>query len=104
MHIPGYVRRVFLILIVTALTACAAGQKHGTVGQYVEDSLVTTNVKAAVFKERTLSAAEISVETYNGIVQLSGFVSQPEQIAKATQVAQQVEGVREVKNNLMLKR
>lgn len=99
-----YVYVVFFALMVASLSACSTGQKHGTVGQYVEDSAITTNVKAAIFQQSDLSAAEINVETYNGIVQLSGFVSQPGQVSKAASVAKGVEGVRGVKNNLTVKR
>ncbi|MDL2284218.1 BON domain-containing protein [Oxalobacter sp. OttesenSCG-928-P03] len=99
-----YVYFAFFALMIAALSACASGQKHGTVGQYVEDSAITTNVKAAIFQESDLSAAEINVETYNGIVQLSGFVSQPGQIARAGEIAKKVEGVKGVKNSLTLKR
>lgn len=91
-------------LLFASLGACATGQKHGTVGQYIEDSAITTNVKAAIFQQDDLSAAEINVETFNGVVQLSGFVSRPAQIAKATEIARSVEGVKSVKNNLTVKR
>lgn len=94
----------FFALLFASLVACASGQKHGTVGEYVEDAVITTNVKAAIFQQSDLSAAEINVETDNGIVQLSGFVSQPSQISKATQIARSVEGVKGVKNNLNVKR
>lgn len=91
-------------LLIASLGACATGQKHGSVGQYIEDSAITTNVKAAIFRQDDLSAAEINVETFNGVVQLSGFVSQPAQIARATEIARSVEGVKGVKNNLTVKR
>lgn len=104
MKVFRYVYFAFFALLVASLSACATGQRHGTVGQYVEDSAITTNVKAAIFRESDLSAAEINVETYNGIVQLSGFVSQSAQISKAASVAKGVEGVKEVKNHLILKR
>lgn len=93
-----------LALILAVLGACATGHKSSSPGQYVSDSAITTSVKAAIFGESDLSAAEISVETHNGIVQLSGFVSQSSQIGRAEQVAKQVEGVKGVKNSLILKR
>ena len=99
-----YIYFAFFALMIATLGACASGQKHGTVGQYVEDSAITTNVKAAIFQESDLSAAEINVETYNGNVQLSGFVSQPAQITKAGEIAKKVEGVKGVKNSLTVKR
>lgn len=99
-----YTRFAFLALLVASLTACAVGQKHSTPGQYIEDSAITTNVKAAIFQQSDLSAAEINVETYHGVVQLSGFVSHPAQITKAGQVVREVEGVKGVKNSLTVKR
>jgi osmotically-inducible protein OsmY len=64
---------------------------------------VTTGVKAAIVKEPSLKVAEINVETYKGVVQLSGFVSSAENIATATTVARSVNGVKSVKNDLRLK-
>lgn len=104
MKLFRYVYFALFAVMVASLSACSTGQKHGTVGQYVEDSAITTNVKAAIFQESDLSAAEINVETFNGVVQLSGFVSQPAQISKAANVAKTVEGVKSVKNSLTVKR
>lgn len=104
MKVFRYACFAFFALLAASLSACSTGQKHGTVGRYVEDSSITTNVKAAIFQDPDLSTAEINVETLNGIVRLSGFVSQSAQIPKAGQVAQGVEGVKDVKNSLTVKR
>jgi osmotically-inducible protein OsmY len=72
-------------------------------GEFVDDAVITTKVKAAIIKEDSLKASEINVETYKGVVQLSGFVSSEADIAMATKVAGQVEGVTSVKNDIRLK-
>ena len=92
----------FLLLIVT-LVACASSSKHESTGQYVDDSVITTKVKSLIAADDFLKSFEISVETYKGIVQLSGFVDSQKAITKAGQIARSVKGVRDVKNNLIVK-
>ncbi|HEY8710864.1 MAG TPA: BON domain-containing protein, partial [Burkholderiaceae bacterium] len=76
--------------------------REGT-GEYLDDSVITTKVKAAIFNEPTLKSAEINVETFKGSVQLSGFVSNRAEIGKAAEVARSVRGVSSVKNDIRLK-
>ena len=78
----------------TALAGCASTQKHESTGQYIDDSAITTSVKAAIFNEPGLKSAEINVETFKGRVQLSGFVSSRSKIDRAVQLAQAVNGDR----------
>ena len=87
----------------TALAGCASTQKHESAGQYVDDTAITTKVKAAIFNEPTLKSAEINVETFKGRVQLSGFVSSRANIDRAVQVAQAVNGVSSVANDMRVK-
>ena len=89
--------------MIAAFLGCASTQKHESTGQYIDDSVITTKVKAAIFGEDTLKSLQISVETFKGVVQLSGFVDSPQSIARAGVVAAQVEGVKEVKNTLIVK-
>ena len=63
-----------VVLMATAL-GCASTAKHEGTGEYVDDTVITSKVKAAIFNEPTLKSAEINVETFKGVVQLSGFVS-----------------------------
>jgi osmotically-inducible protein OsmY len=72
-------------------------------GRVVDDSVITGKVKAALVADPTTKAHEISVETFKGVVQLSGFVDSPEARSRAGQVAQQIEGVKDVKNDLELR-
>ena len=77
--------------------------KKESAGEYVDDAVITTKIKAAVLKEPSLKSAEINVETYKGTVQLSGFVRSRADINKAVEVAKGVEGVKSVKNDMVLK-
>jgi osmotically-inducible protein OsmY len=87
----------------TALAGCASTQKSESTGQYIDDTAITTSVKAAIFNEPTLKSAEINVETFKGRVQLSGFVSSRDNINRAVTVAQGVKGVTSVGNDMRLK-
>jgi hyperosmotically inducible protein len=72
-------------------------------GQYVSDSAITAKVKSALLAEKGLKSTDISVETQNGVVQLSGFVVSSAQTDQAVDVAKHVKGVKDVKNDLRLK-
>ena len=82
---------------------CASTAKQEGTGEYIDDTVVTAKVKAAIFNEPTLKSAEINVETFKGVVQLSGFVNSREDVNKAVAVARQVPGVASVKNDMRLK-
>jgi len=81
----------------------AEAPKKASAGEYVDDAVITTKVKAAVLKEPSLKSAEINVETSKGTVQLSGFVRSRADINKAVEVAKGVKGVKSVKNDMILK-
>ena len=89
-------------LMITFL-GCAATQKQESTGQYIDDSAITTKVKAAIFNESTLKTLQINVKTFKGVVQLSGFVDSDQSVTKAGEVAGRVEGVNAVKNDLVVK-
>ncbi len=91
------------IALVTVLAACAGTQTRESSGEYLDDSVITTKVKAAIFNEGSLKSLQINVETFRGEVQLSGFVDSPASVAKAGEVARNVQGVKSVKNNLIVK-
>lgn len=94
---------LFLAILLLSMLGCAStAQKEGT-GEYVDDSVITTKVKAAIFDEPSLKVAEINVETFKGVVQLSGFVNSSADIGKAVEVARGVKGVKSVKNDMRLK-
>jgi osmotically-inducible protein OsmY len=85
------------------MLGCASSPKHEGTGEYIDDSVITTKVKAAVLNEPTLKSSEVNVETYKGVVQLSGFVNSEADITKAADVARSVKGVTSVKNDMHLK-
>ena len=90
-------------LMLSSVVGCAATASHESTGQYIDDAGITTGVKAAILNDPTLKVAEINVEPYKGVVQLSGFVSSAENVATAASVARSVNGVKSVKNDLRLK-
>lgn len=90
-------------LALASLTACASSPRQEGTGEYVDDTVITTKVKAAIFNEPTLKSAEINVETFKGRVQLSGFVSSQDNVNTAMRVARSVGGVTAVKDDMRLK-
>ena len=94
---------LFAAVSLTALAGCAGTQQQESTGQYIDDTGITTAVKAAIFNEPTLKSDEINVETFKGRVQLSGFVSSRASIDRAVQVAQGIKGVTSVGNDMRLK-
>lgn len=95
------------LLLVVALMAtfmgCAATQTSESTGQYIDDSAITTKVKTAIFDDPMLKTLQISVETFKGEVQLSGFVNSAHSVRRAGEVARAVRGVISVRNNLIVK-
>lgn len=91
----------FALLAVAA--GCAATQRHESTGEFVDDSVITTKVKGAIFNEPTLKTMQINVKTYKGVVQLSGFVDSRLSVAKAGEVARGVASVVSVENDLIVK-
>lgn len=89
--------------LIISLSACAATKTQESTGQYVDNSVLTAKVKTAIFNEPSLKSSEISVETYKGEVQLSGFVSSIEQTNKAVEIAKTIPGVTAVKNDMRVK-
>jgi osmotically-inducible protein OsmY len=94
---------VFLAILVASLVGCASTATQEGTGEYIDNAVITTKVKAAIFNEPTLKSFEINVETFKGTVQLSGFVNSQANIDKAVEVVRQVKGVKSVKNDMQLK-
>lgn len=82
---------------------CAATSTKESTGEYVDDSSITLKVKAAFVKDPLVKAIDVKVETFKGVVQLSGFVNSPEEKAQAGRVAATVSGVTDVKNSIAVK-
>lgn len=82
---------------------CASTAKHEGTGEYIDDSVITTKVKAEIFNDNSLKSSEINVETFKGVVQLSGFVNSQADINRAVEVTRKVKGVNEVRNDMQVK-
>jgi hypothetical protein len=98
----GFRILVLSIVLVSVWGCGSTTTKEGT-GEYVDDSVITTKVKTAIFNDSTLKVNEINVETFKGVVQLSGFVRSQADIDQAVQVARGVAGVKSVKNDMRIK-
>lgn len=94
---------IFTAIVFMSILGCASTTTSEGTGEYLDDSVITTKVKAAVFNEPTLKATEVNVETYKGIVQLSGFVDSQSDINKAEEVARNVKGVKSIRNDMRVK-
>src|SRR5471030_2286675 len=95
--INKFVSAAFLAIALASVVGCASTSKQEGTGEYVDDSVITTKVKAAILNEATLKVAQINVETFKGVVQLSGFVNSQAAVSKATEVTRTVKGVKSVK-------
>jgi len=89
--------------VFASLLGCASTATQEGTGEYVDDTVITAKVKGEIFNDPSLKSAEINVETFKGVVQLSGFVNSQEDINKAVRVARSVKGVVSVKNAMRLK-
>ncbi len=92
-----------LLMFVATFGACASTRTQESAGEYVDDSVITTKVKSLLAGDDFLKSFQISVETYKGAVQLSGFVNSRQAVDKASQITRSVKGVRSVKNDLIVK-
>ena len=99
-----YLSTILIAVMLATVLGCASTPKQEGTGEYFDDSVITTKVKAAVFNEPSLKSAEIKVETFKGEVQLSGFVSSQADINTAVEVARSVKGVTSVRNDMRVKR
>lgn len=102
--IRPFIVLAMVMMTVTTISACTSHSRTSeTTGQYVDDATITSKVKAAILGEPGLSVVDIGVETYKGVVQLSGFVNTAQAKAHAGEIAANVSGVKSVRNNLVVK-
>lgn len=94
---------VMMVVLAITMASCAMIEGRETPGQYVDDAAVTTRVKAAFVSDPVVEATQVSVETMQGVVQLSGFVDTPEEQSRAVEVASRVEGVRSVQDDIVVR-
>ena len=91
------------LLAVTLIVSCASSPTQESTGQFVDDSAITTKVKTKLLDDPMVSGLDISVETYKGIVQLSGFVNSESEKKQAEVISEGTDGVRSVKNDIHVK-
>lgn len=104
MNSTHFLKRFVLgIALVTFIAGCAGTSKQESTGEYLDDSAITTKVKAEIFNDPTLKVSQINVESYKGVVQLSGFVDSKQASEKAVHVTEAVQCVKAVKNSLVIK-
>lgn len=96
-------RFLLLLVVIATFAACASTSTRESTGEYVDDSVITSKVKSMLAADDFLKSFEISVETYQGTVQLSGFVNSQKAVNKANEIAKSVKGVKSIKNDLILK-
>jgi osmotically-inducible protein OsmY len=99
--------RVIALAVLTGITllstGCAVVRGQETVGAYVDDAAITAAIKAKFVDDKIVSAASISVETLNGIVQLSGFAKSAAEKSQAEQIARGSKNVRSVRNDIIVR-
>lgn len=101
--IGKYLTALFLAVSVVTAVGCASTSKQEGTGEYIDDSVITGKVKAALIKDETVKATEVNVETFKGAVQLSGFVASQAAANKAVEIARGISGVKSVKNDMRIK-
>lgn len=94
---------VISFLLVMLIAGCAGGATHESTGEYLDDSVLTTKVKTTILGDSRLKLLQISVETFKGVVQLSGFVDSAGAATRAVELARKVPGVKSVNNSLIVK-
>lgn len=93
----------FALIFGGALAGCAPTETRSSTGEYIDDTALTAKVKTALTTDSDVKARNISVETFRGTVQLSGFVDSREEVNRAAEIAREIEGVRSVENDLQIR-
>jgi osmotically-inducible protein OsmY len=101
--VKHFISFLLLLAVIATLAACASTATRESTGEFVDDSVVTTKIKSLLAADDLLKSFQISVETYQGTVQLSGFVNSRKAVDKADEIVRSVKGVKSVKNNLIVK-
>jgi osmotically-inducible protein OsmY len=97
------IRYFVLLALIAFLAACASTRTQESTGEYVDDSVITTKVKSLLAADDFLKSFQIGVESFKGVVQLSGFVNTQKAVDKAIEITRSVKGVKSVKNDLIVK-
>ena len=92
-----------ILMLIATFAACASTPTSESTGEIIDDSVITTKVKSLLAGDDFLKSFQIGVETYKGVVQLSGFVNSKQAVDKAVEITRSVKGVKSIKNNLIVK-
>lgn len=95
----------FLVILILAISVagCAGGKTYESTGEHIDDTAITTKVKASILGDSRLKMLQINVKTFKGVVQLSGFVDSSAMATRAVELARTVKGVKMVNNSLIVK-
>lgn len=102
-RLRNYLSVLFLALTLITVVGCASTATKEGAGEYFDDSVITTKVKATILDQPMLKVFEIQVDTFKGVVHLSGVVSSADEVTRAFEVARRIPGVKSVRNDLRLK-
>jgi hyperosmotically inducible protein len=103
LSLPFIRRAVVVVALAASMSACSVARNQETVGSYVDDSLITTDIKSKMAADKDVAATSISVETLNGVTQLSGFAKSQLEKERAAEIARQAKGVRAVRNDIVVR-
>jgi osmotically-inducible protein OsmY len=103
LSLPFIRRAVVVVVLAASMSACSVARNQETVGAYVDDSLITTDIKSKMAADKDVAATSISVETLNGVTQLSGFAKSQLEKERAAEIARQAKGVRAVRNDIVVR-
>lgn len=103
MSIKKITQLVIGVVVAFTLAACAATPSTEGTGEYFDDTVLTTKVKAALLKDPTVSGLAVNVETFKGVVQLSGFVKTTAERDRAHVLTREIPGVKQVKNDILIR-
>lgn len=92
-----------LLMVIAVIAAWTSIRTHESAGEYVDDSIITTRVKSLLAADDFLKSFQISAKTYQGTIQLSGYVNSHKAVYEAEEIIKSVKGVTGIKNNLIVK-
>ncbi len=103
MNFKNMTRIILAVAFSALLAACAGTAKESSTGDYIDDTVITSRVKSVLLNDPAVSGLAINVETFKGTVQLAGFVKTVTERNRAVQLAREVKGVRQVKNDILIR-
>jgi hypothetical protein len=104
LNIMSKFKLIIGFLLIVLIAGCAGGATQESTGEYFDDSVLTTKVNTSILGDSRLKLLDINVETFKGVVQLSGFVDSESAAKRAVELARTVKGVKSVNNSLIVKK